>query len=150
MRQHATRSRHAILSLALGASLLLRVLVPAGYMPAPVADGWPLQLCPDGMPMAAMRALLGDGHHHHRHHGGPAAFAAANAGADAVADTAAAAMPAQCELGAGFAAATLLDSAGVPPSFVGAPTIVRRDPAAPTAPPHRPAYQSRAPPALTV
>ena len=57
-----------LLQLALLATLLLRVLVPVGYMPAKLSEGWPVQLCPDGMSAAAMTALLGDQHQHHGMH----------------------------------------------------------------------------------
>lgn len=45
--------------------LVLRVAVPGGFMPADLDDGWFLKLCPDGMPMSVMMALLGHDHHHH-------------------------------------------------------------------------------------
>lgn len=50
---------------ALLGTLLLRALVPVGYMPATLASGWPVQLCPDGMSAEAMTALLGQSHQHH-------------------------------------------------------------------------------------
>ena len=40
-------------------ALLLRALVPAGFMAAPVAEGWLLQLCPSGMAMSSYMALTG-------------------------------------------------------------------------------------------
>jgi len=43
----------------------LRLAVPAGYMPADLSDGWYLEWCPDGLPVAVTAALLGHGHHHH-------------------------------------------------------------------------------------
>lgn len=45
--------------------LVLRVAVPAGFMPTNLDDGWFLKLCPDGMSMSVMMALLGHDHHHH-------------------------------------------------------------------------------------
>ncbi|MFK7915321.1 MAG: hypothetical protein AB8B93_15515 [Pseudomonadales bacterium] len=57
-----------VLQISLLAVLLLRVLVPVGYMPAALADGWPVQLCPDGLSSAAMTALLGEQHQHHKMH----------------------------------------------------------------------------------
>ena len=47
------------------ASLLLRVAIPAGYMPASMDDGWFVKLCPDGIPAEVMMALLGHEHAHH-------------------------------------------------------------------------------------
>lgn len=46
--------------------LVLRVVVPVGFMPANLGDGWYLKLCPEGMSVNSMVALLG--HHHHYHH----------------------------------------------------------------------------------
>ena len=46
-------------------SLCLHIAVPAGFMPASVASGWPLQWCPEGMSASSMRALFGHAHHHH-------------------------------------------------------------------------------------
>ena len=40
-------------------ALLLRALVPAGFMAAPIAEGWLLQLCPSGMAMSSYMALTG-------------------------------------------------------------------------------------------
>lgn len=50
--------------------LVLRVAVPAGFMPTNLDDGWFLKLCPDGMSMSVMTALLGHDHHHHHQLGG--------------------------------------------------------------------------------
>jgi len=44
-----------------GISLLLRMLIPAGYMPAAFGNGWPITLCEHGMP-SGMFAVQ---HHHH-------------------------------------------------------------------------------------
>ena len=54
---------------------LLRALVPAGFMPAPLASGSPVQLCPQGLSSVEVAALFGQHHqpgHHHQpsHHGG--------------------------------------------------------------------------------
>jgi hypothetical protein len=51
--------------LALLAAVVLRVAVPVGYMPAPLASGWPVQLCPDGLSAEVMVALFGPSHQHH-------------------------------------------------------------------------------------
>lgn len=47
--------------------MLLRIAVPAGLMPADVADGWFLQLCPNGLSASSIAALFD--HEHHRHQG---------------------------------------------------------------------------------
>ena len=49
-------------------ALVLRIAVPAGYMPANLGDGWFLALCPDGMPAHVMVAWLGPQHQHHGQH----------------------------------------------------------------------------------
>ena len=87
------------------ASLLLRALIPAGFMAAPVAEGWWLQLCPAGMTMPSYRALTTDtpasahGTHHPSHthvseHGSHSDHASHGEGEP----------DAACGLGAGFAA----------------------------------------------
>lgn len=48
----------------LGLVLLVRGLVVPGYMPGSLAAGWPVQLCPDGLP-AAFVADQPAGHAHH-------------------------------------------------------------------------------------
>lgn len=59
------RAAQPLVILALLAAVLLRVAVPVGYMPAPVASGWPVQLCPDGLSAEVMVALFGPAHQHH-------------------------------------------------------------------------------------
>lgn len=61
------------LNKALGCSavlmlLALRLIMPAGYMPAPAGSGLLFELCPEGLPVAVISAISGGGHHHH--HGG--------------------------------------------------------------------------------
>ncbi|MEQ8857466.1 MAG: hypothetical protein RIC56_02355 [Pseudomonadales bacterium] len=136
------QSRHLGLSLALGAALLLRVLVPAGYMPAALADGWLLQLCPDGLPAATVQALLGPSHQHHEHHapphGAPNDLAAAD---DAIA------VPDQCELG-GFAMAAIVDAAGLADAAGPRRGDARGEPTHAPALHQRALFQARAPPPL--
>lgn len=48
-------------------AMALRVMVPVGFMPSSTANGWYLELCPDGLPAHVMVALFGE---HHAHHGG--------------------------------------------------------------------------------
>lgn len=45
-------------------SLACRFLLPVGYMPAPIANGWPARLCLTGLPTG----FLADDAHHHGHH----------------------------------------------------------------------------------
>lgn len=44
-------------------ALLLRALMPAGLMAAPITEGWPFQICPSGMSMQSYMALLGESQH---------------------------------------------------------------------------------------
>lgn len=46
--------------------MLLRVVIPVGFMPSGITGGWYLELCPDGMPEQVMVAIFGE---HHAHHG---------------------------------------------------------------------------------
>ncbi|MDJ0760886.1 MAG: hypothetical protein QNJ19_15945 [Woeseiaceae bacterium] len=47
--------------------LMMRALIPAGYMPGS-ADGGPwFVLCPDSLPMSMNMAHRDSGHHHHHH-----------------------------------------------------------------------------------
>lgn len=69
MRKTAFIGRLALIALAcLG--LVGRALVPAGFMPAPLGDGWPIKICP-GVPGNAF--LFGPtteaADHHAGHHG---------------------------------------------------------------------------------
>ena len=51
----------AVVSLA----LLLQALAPPGYMAGSVENGWPVALCPEGLPSG----FLDQGHHHGHHQG---------------------------------------------------------------------------------
>lgn len=64
MRRNRCATRNLLARLVL-VGLVLRVAVPAGFMPTNLDDGWFLKLCPDGMSMSVMMALLGHDHHHH-------------------------------------------------------------------------------------
>jgi len=46
------------------AALMLQGLAPPGYMPGSLSSGWPVMLCPEGLP----KGFLSGGHHHHGHH----------------------------------------------------------------------------------
>lgn len=53
--------------------LALRALVPAGYMPGALDNGWHLQICPEGLNGHERAVLMGTagsgpGHHHDNHH----------------------------------------------------------------------------------
>ena len=54
---------------AIGATFLLRALMPVGYMPAALGDGLPFVLCPDNLPVTVAAALdtAGHGHDHAGH-----------------------------------------------------------------------------------
>lgn len=54
--------------LLLGAALLLRVAIPAGYMPSAAGSGFLFEFCPENVPVKFMQMLAGD-HGHHSHHG---------------------------------------------------------------------------------
>jgi hypothetical protein len=58
--------KRTVFSLFAAIALLIRVAIPTGFMPSSMADGWYLELCPDGMPTQVMVALFGE---HHLHHG---------------------------------------------------------------------------------
>ena len=52
-------------ALLLVAALLLRAVIPAGYMPASAGSGLWFELCPDGLPAGFAELLSGDTEHHH-------------------------------------------------------------------------------------
>lgn len=123
-------------------AMCLRVAVPAGYMPANMAeDGWYLQWCPDGVAVEVLEILFeasgaGDSAHAHHHGGG-------HSTADDQADVGAA--YAQCDL-SGFSADahdTQFLAFGAPPAPITSAPSVRL--ARPSLARLR-AYHSRAPP----
>jgi hypothetical protein len=79
--------------------MLLRILVPAGYMPGALTSGWYLVLCPDGISSSVMAVLMGESSHHHHH------MPQGESGSSADNDYK------QCDLGSGFAGATIYESA---------------------------------------
>ncbi len=105
--------------------LLLRIAVPAGFMPTTLDDGWFLKLCPDGMPMSVMMALLGHDHHHHGEEPSPYQ---------------------QCDLGGGLADAISLPDLGPTAStcLASSDQALGDQPAIPTR--ALAAFQARAPP----
>jgi hypothetical protein len=68
-RLRADRRRWALLALP---ALLLRALIPVGFMPVATADGLSIEFCPDAGPLPAAASGAADPHaHHHHHQGGP-------------------------------------------------------------------------------
>jgi hypothetical protein len=69
----AARSNRA-LTLALAGALLLRAIIPIGYMPAGADSGSWFALCPEMSPAGFIAILSGhDPHNHHDQHGDDAA-----------------------------------------------------------------------------
>lgn len=54
--------------IAVCVALFVQSMYPAGYMPASMAGGWPIMLCPNGMPVLFM-ASRHQQHGGHQHHG---------------------------------------------------------------------------------
>lgn len=54
-----SQERRPIVFFALAATLLLRATIPAGFMPAAPGAGFPLQICPSGLPEGALQRLTG-------------------------------------------------------------------------------------------
>jgi hypothetical protein len=60
------RQKRLTPALLLFAALLLRAVIPAGYMPAAAGSGLWFELCPEGVPAEFAEFLSVDiGHHHH-------------------------------------------------------------------------------------
>ena len=61
---------NSCLSIVLSALLLVQGAMPAGYMPASVDSGWPVMLCPEGLPEGFLSPMSGAGPQalHHAHH----------------------------------------------------------------------------------
>ena len=114
--------------------IMLHALVPGGFMPASLAGGWFVELCPDGMARALFEALTGpERHGEHSHH------AAADSGYDGHAFE-------QCDLGNGFAGPVLSADSGIPVlPGVSSPQPAASLAATATPSTHSP-YRSRAPP----
>ena len=106
-----TASSTAALRLA-AFGLLFQLLLPNGYMPAPVASGWLLALCPDGLSAHARVVLFGDhaSHGHHAHHGHHGDAGGAGDAGDAGDDGAAAHAMSACDV-AGASLDPLADNA---------------------------------------
>jgi hypothetical protein len=60
---HPPRHRLPVL-LSLFCGLALRVITPAGYMPASAGSGLLFELCPDGLPHGVTFSRAGHAHHH--------------------------------------------------------------------------------------
>lgn len=57
------RSTAALVSVSL--ALLLQALAPPGYMAGSLDQGWPVVLCPEGLPSGFLGHDDHQGHHHH-------------------------------------------------------------------------------------
>ena len=57
-------ARH-FLAKALLTAVLLRAIMPMGYMPGSLSDGLPFELCPEGLPASVLAVLKGQERHHH-------------------------------------------------------------------------------------
>jgi hypothetical protein len=64
-RLRAAKRRWALLALP---ALLLRALIPVGFMPVATADGLSIEFCPDAGPLPAAASAAADPHAHHHHH----------------------------------------------------------------------------------
>ena len=124
------RRRPDLLPLLAALAVSVRLLAPAGYMPASPGSGLLFELCPDGLPAGAIRALAGGGHHHHHHHADPGAGSAAH----------------QCPIGHMLLAALAVDTGWAPEPQIDAPefSVLRL---ATQISRHVRTYESRAPPA---
>ncbi len=99
----SSRPKPDLLPLLAVLAVSLRLLTPAGYMPASPGSGLLFELCPDGLPVAVLEALASDGHHHH-HHGNDADSSAH-----------------QCPVGHMLLAALAVDTGSTPEALVDAP-----------------------------
>lgn len=100
-------ARYALFLLA-GAGLVGRVFIPAGFMPAPVAEGWPVKLCPSVVGVSEGRHQSHAGDHDTGHHGGEGHVAASHHDARESDERNTQHNP--CPLGALFASAALVEN----------------------------------------
>jgi hypothetical protein len=56
------RARYTAALLGVSLALLIQCLAPPGYMAGSLEDGWPVVLCPEGLPAGFL------GHHNHHQH----------------------------------------------------------------------------------
>ena len=61
--------RRALPAILVSLALLLQSLAPPGYMAGSLSEGWPVVLCPEGLP-AGYLGHVGHGHHHDEEAGG--------------------------------------------------------------------------------
>ncbi len=105
-----------VLSLLLSLVLVVQGAMPAGYMPASIDSGWPVMLCPDGLPQGfllddnaaaphANHAAHSVDHTRHSLHSQPEDATAHNHEADAEPD--------YCPLGNALIVATIAAAPGV-------------------------------------
>jgi len=125
---HPGSLKHRVLTALAAMALLLRIAVPVGFMPSSFANGWFLELCPDGLPAHVMVALYGE---HHAHHG---------AGGDSVFY--------ECDYGGGAAGALLIDCSILPWEFLTSADQVAAVEADLVTSTRLFAFRSRAPPSL--
>jgi hypothetical protein len=59
--RHNRRIRRAVYLITC-VSLAFKFLIPVGYMPAPIGDGWPVRMCFTGLPASL---VAHDDHHEH-------------------------------------------------------------------------------------
>lgn len=61
----AVQLKEALCCSVVLALLAVRLITPAGYMPASAGSGLLFELCPDGLPVALIHAIAGGENHHH-------------------------------------------------------------------------------------
>jgi hypothetical protein len=117
------------------ATLALRAVVPAGFMPAAIGNGLPFEMCPSAVPAEILAAMSGAGHSHHQHHAGHNA-----AGSDGHFNTG------DCPIGQALSAAVAFDD--LQPAVI-APAAAPLNASEPAALPslEQPVRRSRDPPA---
>ena len=120
------------LTAVLLAGVLLRAVIPAGYMPAAPGQGLLLELCPSGLP-AGFASMVGDHAGHTGHHSGHTAHEDDAASGD-------------CSMGHILSLA-FIDTAEVPdPDSLPPADIVATVSLAPVTPTRQYAYAPRGPP----
>jgi hypothetical protein len=133
-------SRNARRALLLGLvylALACRLVIPAGYMPAPLGQGGPIMLCPGGFFGAApsVRDDLHAGHHGDHHAHGEEQSGSEHAGWE------------HCPVGSIFAAAALTSSVDLPVLAL-RHVLQPLEPARAIASIATQPYQARAPPSI--
>ena len=104
------RNRGRVAVLAFAFALVLQSLAPPGYMAGSLEDGWPVVLCPEGLPVG----FLGLSHSHHHHHHGEG-HGHDNAGKDARPDLG---LDGHCPLGGMLDVSAVATAGGLPLAHV--------------------------------